>query len=489
MKKILMAGILVSCSTSLFAFCGFYVSKASGTLSNKTSQVILARDGRKTVVTMYNDFKGNIRDFAMVIPVPVLLQKKDIRVVEPGIFQRLNDYSSPRLVEYYDVNPCMPRVYEKDDLMSVQESVVMKSPKAAPTARGYGVTIEAQYLVGEYDILILGAKESSGLQRWLSDNGYKIPESAEEVLEPYIKSNLKMFVTKDNPKQATALNNGFLRPIQISFASEKFILPIRLGMANADGDQDLVIYGLTRRGRIECTNYRNIDIPSDRNIPLFVKKNFGAFYSNLFQHQWNNEGRNLAFLEYAWDITPINPMKCDPCVGNPPTQQELLTAGAWWLKQADWSDYSDPDMDLPDGNNQTFFTRMYGRYNRNDFPQDLAFQVTPNRNHYQARYIVTHPANGDLSCDEGRTYLRELKARRKKELRQLLSLTGTNMHNWQKDLLSSDAARHEPEIAYAHVADELKNETETEGQGAGMMAWVSALMIGSAGFLRWKGMI
>lgn len=489
MKKIILAGILLPCAQSLFAFCGFYVSKADGSIKNKTSQVILARDGRKTVVTMYNDFKGNIKDFAMVIPVPVLLQKNDIRVVDPGIFQRLNDYSSPRLVEYYDANPCMSRMYEMDDVNSVQESVVMKSANAAPSIKGYGVKIEAQYLVGEYDILILGAKESSGLKRWLNDNGYKIPESAEEVLEPYIKSNLKFFVAKVNPKQAAALNNGFLRPIQISFASEKFILPIRLGMANADGDQDLIVYGLTRKGRIECTNYRNLDIPSDRNIPLFVKKNFGAFYSNLFQYQWNNEGRNLAFLEYAWDVTPINPMKCDPCVGNPPTEQELFTAGAWWLKRADWTDYSDPEMDLPDGNNQTFFTRIHVRYNRKDFPQDLAFQVTPNRNHYQARYIVTHPANGDLSCNEGRKYLQELKARRKKELRQLLSLTGTNMHNWQKDLLSADAVRNEQEIAYANIANELKTESETEGQGAETMAWVSVLMIGSAGFLRWKGMI
>ena len=30
------------------------------------------------------------------------------------------------------------------------------------------VKIEAKYLVGEYDILILSAKESSGLKNWLN---------------------------------------------------------------------------------------------------------------------------------------------------------------------------------------------------------------------------------------------------------------------------------------------------------------------------------
>ena len=47
---------------------------------------------------MYNDFKGDTKDFAMVVPVPVVLRKDDIKVVEQGIFQRLNDYSAPRLV-------------------------------------------------------------------------------------------------------------------------------------------------------------------------------------------------------------------------------------------------------------------------------------------------------------------------------------------------------------------------------------------------------
>ena len=150
------------------------------------------------------------------------------------------------------------------------------------------------------------------------------------------------------------MNGQFLRPIQISFSSPKFILPIRLGMANADGDQDLIVYGLTRQGKIECTNYRNVNIPTDKNIPLFIQQNFNAFYGNLFSRQWAREGKNIAFLEYAWDVTPVNQMKCDPCVGNPPVAQELVQAGAWWLQQNNWNDYSNLDDDPSDGNDRTF---------------------------------------------------------------------------------------------------------------------------------------
>ena len=110
-----------------------------------------------------------------------------------------------------------------------------------------GVKIEAKYLVGEYDILILSAKESSGLKTWLEENGYKIPAGADEVLEPYIKSNLKFFVVKVNEEEKKSFREIFYVPIQISFTSPKFMLPIRLGMANADGDQDMIVYAFTKK--------------------------------------------------------------------------------------------------------------------------------------------------------------------------------------------------------------------------------------------------
>ena len=105
-KKIAIIAAVIIASPMLYSFCGFYVSKADATLKNKTSQVILVRDGNHNVITMYNDFKGDTKDFAMVVPVPVTLQKSDVKVIDQSLFQRLNDYSAPRLVEYYDENPC-----------------------------------------------------------------------------------------------------------------------------------------------------------------------------------------------------------------------------------------------------------------------------------------------------------------------------------------------------------------------------------------------
>ena len=95
MKKYVLLALLVVTSAELFAFCGFYVAKADAKIFNKTSQVILVRDGDYTVVTMSNDFKGDVKDFAMVVPVPVVLNRQDIRTVNPSVFNKLDAYSGP----------------------------------------------------------------------------------------------------------------------------------------------------------------------------------------------------------------------------------------------------------------------------------------------------------------------------------------------------------------------------------------------------------
>ncbi len=394
-----------------YGFCGFYVAKADASIFNNKSEVIMVRDGDTNVITMSNDFNGDVSDFAMVVPVPVVLKKEDIKIVDRKIFEYLDAYSAPRLVEYYDHNPCYR--YVEESMISTADNATIKSTSRNGNIESYSkaVKIEAQYKIGHYDILILSATESTGLRDWLIQNGYKIPTTADEVLNPYIKSNMKFFVVKVDVTEFKKQGFQYLNPLQIKFDSPKFMLPIRLGMANSQGAQDMIVYALTKTGRVECTNYRTVKIPTDRKIPLPVKSEFNPFYKKLFEKTWKAENRNAVFLEYAWDVTPNWSMKCDPCVGPPPMNQELVDAGVWW------------------GNQQTFFTRLHVRYEKSKFPSDLVFQVTPNNENFQARYVLTNPAQGDLNCEAGQLYIDELSNRRKIEVDEYSALTGTPFKN------------------------------------------------------------
>lgn len=427
MKRIIAFFLATVISMQGFGFCGFYVAKADVKLFNKTSQVIIAKNGDKQTVTMSSDFEGDVKDFAMVVPVPVILEEKDIRTVSHGLFDKLNDYSAPRLVEYYDENPCY--VYN-EDLYNIAgaayeaRDAMKKMDLKSVTDTTRGVTIEAQYTVGEYDILILSAKESGGLESWLNENGYKMPVGAKEVLDPYIKTNMKFFVCKVNLGNYQSKGAVPLSPLQITYSSPKFMLPIRLGMANANGVQDLIVYMYSKVGRIETTNYRTSLIPTDFKVPLFVQSEFGEFYRDLYNKAWTREGKNTVFLEYAWEVSPKQNMQfCDPCVGDPPIVTDLKEAGVDWL-ELKGQDYHTGAKEYA---GDVYFTRMHLTYDRAHFPQDLLFQETPNKERFQGRYIITHPASGDFSCEKGQTYIKDIGKRRWNELYTYQWLTGRDI--------------------------------------------------------------
>src|SRR5438132_12926300 len=139
------------------AFCGFYVAKADSKLFNKSSKVVLTRNGDTTAITMASDYEGEPKEFAVVIPVPTFIERKQIGVVESKTIDHLDAYTAPRLVEYHDEEPCAPQV------AMLRRSGPM--PAAAPaTAMSYaggrygGATAEADSDLGEYDVSILSAR-------------------------------------------------------------------------------------------------------------------------------------------------------------------------------------------------------------------------------------------------------------------------------------------------------------------------------------------
>ncbi|MDB5805179.1 MAG: hypothetical protein JWN73_2501 [Betaproteobacteria bacterium] len=428
MRSSLLLSTLAGCcaaalSLSAQAFCGFYVGKADTTLFNEASQVIVARDGERTVISMQNDYRGDLREFALVVPVPTVLRKGQVNIGDKRIFDRLDAYSAPRLTEYNDENPCDRRRYERDKRSDMVPAPMAAAP-AARASRSLGVTIEASYSVGEYDIVILSAKESDGLETWLTQNGYRLPRGAARALAPYIRQNMKFFVAKVNLREQAATGVQTLRPLQFAFESEKFMLPLRLGMINARGPQDLIVYMLTRHGRVETTNYRTVKLPADMDLPTYIRSDFGGFYKAMFKNQAQKDGNRAVYTEYFWDMS-----WCDPCAANPLSPEELRQAGVFWQGGQDSSNNSfappQRSVPMPPQGSQAMLTRLHVRYTPDTFPEDLAFQETADRTNFQARYVLRNPWNGSVNdCPEAQGYFQQLHVRQEKEARQLATLTG-----------------------------------------------------------------
>ena len=425
LKHLLVAGaltlpsLLISAPAS--AFCGFYVAKADTDLFNEASKVAIARDGERTVMTMASDFRGDVSEFAMVIPVVDVPEREQLNVANPALIEHLDAYTAPRLVEYYDEDPCAVQ-YRREMMMKsgIPEPEAMMDGAAAE-AEELGVTIEAEYEVGEYDILILSAEESDGLITWLNSNGYKIPDGAEKVVNSYLKRDMKFFVAKVSLERHDG--SSMLRPIQVAYEDEDFMLPIRLGTVNADGKQELFIFAMTRDGRVETTNYRTVKLPSNMDVPIYIKDEFGDFYKDMFAHQVKKENGKAVFMEYAWDMS-----WCDPCAADPLSASQLRELGVMWL--------GDPGQGgvqpMPRGPQavDVFVTRLHVRYDAKTFPEDLQFQVTGDRQNYQGRYVLRHPWRGDYSsCAAAGEYANRLVDRWDTEAKSLANLTGWDIED------------------------------------------------------------
>ena len=406
-------------------FCGFYVAKADTRLFNKASRVVLVRDGDRTVITMANDFRGDPQEFAIVIPVPTFIERGQIHVTDNAILDHLDAYSSPRLVEYFDDNPCRRHRLFENALQSLGYLGADAMQRKA-RANSLGVKIEAEYIVGEYDILILSAEESHGLETWLTENGYRIPDGASEVLGSYLKQGMRFFVARVNLEEQAKLGFTYLRPLQVAYETPKFMLSIRLGTVNADGAQELFVFALTRKGRVETTNYRTVKLPSGMEIPLFVRGEFADFYRDMFTEAVRRERMRTVFLEYAWDMA-----WCDPCAADPLSPEELRELGVFWLGAAAERG----------GARDVFLTRLHLRYDAEHFPEDLFFQETADRTNFQGRYVLRHPWQGGEWCAAADDYYRAVLDRQEHEAETLARLTGWEIGGIRAKIAGDGQAR------------------------------------------------
>jgi hypothetical protein len=410
-----VAAQLAATAGPAMAFCGFYVAKADAKMFNKSSKVVLARDGRHTAITMASDYEGKPSEFAIVVPVPSFIKKDQISVVDSNTIDHLDAYTAPRLVEYYDEDPCAPRVEYRLSLALAPQPPAVPIPQPAAYT---GVKIEAQYDVAEYDIMILSAEQSDGLIRWLTDNGYKIPAGAEPVIGSYIKQNMHFFVAKVNVKRLNELGRTYLQPLQVRYETAKFMLPLRLGTVNANGAQDLVVYALSRRGRVEAANYKTLKVPSDIDVPLFVASDFANVYKAAFERTVDRQGGHGVFIEYAWNMA-----WCDPCAAQAMSYLEMATLGAQWIGNGGNAVRSGVG-----GGMDAFVTRLHVRYDASSFPEDIAFLETSDTENFQARYVLHHPHEGG-SCQAAKDYRASLPARFKQEAANLADLTGWPKQN------------------------------------------------------------
>ena len=247
--------------------------------------VVLAREGDRTVLTMRNDYRGPPEDFALVVPIPTPVRREDVRTLDDSVFDALDQLTAPRLYDYYERDPCWSPGFPTPDATG-------RSAGWYGSAFGFGgvighgrreVEVQQHFAVDEYDIVVLGATDSSALDQWLRAHGYQIPEGFDAAVRPYVERGARFLVARVVADRLELVNGlATLSPLRISYQSEQFELPIRLGLLNSQGSQDLVVHVFARETRYDVASYTHTTIPTHYRVDESVRARFEDFYEALF---------------------------------------------------------------------------------------------------------------------------------------------------------------------------------------------------------------
>ncbi|HJN72697.1 MAG TPA: DUF2330 domain-containing protein [Myxococcota bacterium] len=435
--------VLAALSPRAEAFCGTYIGQAGADLTNSASQLAIARQNGRTTLTMVNDYEGELSDFAFVIPVPSDLQPEDVRVVETHLVRTVEVYSGPRLVQYECADyGGWERIETKstkghtplfalpfatlggcsDSTMANSDMGMGGSVAAVPSDEAdSAVTVEAEFAAGEYEFVLVSADDGEGLMSWLDANGYSVGEHAEEVLGSYIASGSSFLAAKVS-LEAVPAGMTNLSPIQISYMSEGFSLPIRLGTLNSGGEQDLIVYTVTpyEDGQVGIANYPRAVIDDECLLRTDEWDSFADYYNHQFDLAFEESDGFTWVAEYGWAVTPswmqpgATSFKCDPCPA-----PELFPSGA--PTQAPGEDYDPlPDetiealgfrLDREQSNDtgwwgiapEFYVSRIHMRYTPEAVDQDLVLYTSGLYSNDQIRFIDYAPYLEDQFpiCGEG----------------------------------------------------------------------------------------
>ena len=341
------------------------------------TQVVLMRHGTRTVLSIQRDHEGPLEAFAMVIPVPAVLRAADVKTLPRALFTRIDQVGAPELVEAWPQDTCMdrPAFVRPPPLSAIAAGV----PDGSVAQGRPGVTIESQFIVGEYQIAIVSATGAAGLAAWLRAEKYRIPSGAEAILKRYLALGMKFVAVKVDPAKVTFENGrAALSPLRLHYDSDEFTLPIGLGLAMPDGPQDLIVTILSPMQAYKVAGREHVEMPAALYpSQAALRDRFDEFYAAEFDRV-QTQHHGAVVTEKTWDLIE-SPWHMD--VG----PEGLATLGLDVL-----GGVKETDLEL---------TRLHARYS-GAITEDLVFEPVSGLNTAWTTYVIEHPGMRPGACKE-----------------------------------------------------------------------------------------
>ena len=203
---------LVGASPAQACACGGFVAGDGARVGASGEYAVLTQDGATEQVLLSMDTLANTADAALLIPTPT---RAEARLAEATVFPGLDRLIAPaEVVEYR----WWPR-WNRGNLAG--------APQAAAGAPPVSV-LETKRL-GNLEVTTLAADDAKALASWLGAHGYVMRKGLAAALRPYVADG--WFYTAIRLTTPSQDLSGALQPIELRFASDQLVYPMRLSAA------------------------------------------------------------------------------------------------------------------------------------------------------------------------------------------------------------------------------------------------------------------
>ncbi len=227
--KTLVAGAataiaLVSNPTPAAACGGFFCNGGGASpVVQAAERVIFEQMGdgmvRASVHIQYNQQGGVPIGFSWVVPV---MDVPEIGVADPQTFNELDAATAPQF-RFVSANRGVSSGGGGVGFAcGASDALASGAPESADDG---GVTVWDESRVGDYETAVISADSAEEILRWLEENEYDIPSSAEDTLEHYVFTNHVFAAFRYNP---IGPGSGNLQPITLTYRGEKPCVPLRI---------------------------------------------------------------------------------------------------------------------------------------------------------------------------------------------------------------------------------------------------------------------
>ncbi len=212
---------MVLATPSYACACGAAVAPSGAQASFNHEVALIHWDGTTETIMMQLAMNASADNVALVVPTPT---PAAVSAGDKATFGELDALSAPR-------------IQHQRHWSLGRRGVGAAGPQEA-AARPPNVINQVH--LGPLEATTLAGGDRSGLQNWLSENGYSIRPKVSAALDPYVRDGwafVAMRLTSTEPIV------GGLNPVRMTFRSAQLVYPMRLSVA-AQEPQHVTIFTL-----------------------------------------------------------------------------------------------------------------------------------------------------------------------------------------------------------------------------------------------------